>query len=71
MIRKPKAWESVLDALQERAKELNCLYEVEKALAEGALRRDNAQLRDLLQRRRADHGLVYRSDAMETLIEQA
>jgi len=47
------------------------LVTVEKALQEGALRRDNAQLRDLLQRRRADHGLVYRSAAMAGVIEQA
>jgi predicted nucleotidyltransferase len=32
MVRKPKAWESVLDALQERAKELNCLYSIEEIL---------------------------------------
>ena len=44
---------------------------VGKALAESALRRDNAQLRDLLQRRQADAGLVYRSEAMAGLVEQA
>ncbi|MEZ4387863.1 MAG: sigma-54 dependent transcriptional regulator [Candidatus Krumholzibacteriia bacterium] len=47
------------------------LVTVEKALQEGALRRDNAALRALLQRRRADHGLVFRSTAMTSLVEQA
>ncbi|MBD3220570.1 response regulator [bacterium] len=47
------------------------LVTVDKALTEGALRRDNAALRDLLRRRRADHGLVYRSAAMASLVEQA
>jgi len=47
------------------------LVTVEKALAEGALRRENASLRDLLKRRQADHGLVYRSTAMDRLLDQA
>ena len=47
------------------------LIAVERALADRALRRDNARLRDLLRRRRAEHGLVYRSAAMEALLEQA
>jgi DNA-binding NtrC family response regulator len=44
---------------------------VEKALAEGALRRDNANLRRLLQRRRGDGGIVHRSAAMADLVDQA
>jgi len=47
------------------------LVTVDKALAEGALRRENASLRDLLKRRQADHGLVYRSTAMDRLLDQA
>jgi len=47
------------------------LVTVEKALGEGALRRDNANLRDLLRRRQADSGLVYRSSAMAQVLEEA
>jgi len=47
------------------------LVTVEKALAEGALRRDNTKLRDLLQRREADSGLVHGSACMSELIDQA
>lgn len=45
------------------------LVSVDKALAESALRRDNANLRDLLRRRQADGGLVYRSSAMAKTID--
>ncbi|HOX25589.1 MAG TPA: sigma-54 dependent transcriptional regulator [Candidatus Krumholzibacteria bacterium] len=47
------------------------LVTVAKALGEGALRRENQNLRDLLQRRQGESGLVYRSAAMAHLIEQA
>ena len=47
------------------------LVTVEKALAEGELRRDNANLRQLLQRRRTDGGLVWRSAVMGELVDQA
>ena len=47
------------------------LITVEKALGEGALRRDNANLRDLLRRRQADSGLVFRSSAMAEILEEA
>ncbi len=47
------------------------LVTMEKALAEGAMRRDNANLRDLLRRKQADGGMVYRSDAMARLIDEA
>ena len=47
------------------------LVTVDKALAEGELRRDNANLRDLLRRRQADSGMVYRSEAMDRVVEAA
>ena len=47
------------------------LVSVDKALAESALRRDNANLRDLLRRRQADGGLVYRSGSMARILDEA
>ncbi len=47
------------------------LVTVDKALAESSLRRDNANLRHLLRRRQADADLVYRSETMARLLEQA
>ncbi len=47
------------------------LVAVDKALAESALRRDNANLRDLLRRRQAAGGLVYRSAAMARVLDTA
>ncbi|MDD5719782.1 MAG: sigma-54 dependent transcriptional regulator [Candidatus Krumholzibacteria bacterium] len=47
------------------------LVAVDRALAESALRRDNANLRELLRRRQADAGLVYRSRAMAELVDAA
>ena len=42
------------------------LVTVEKALAEGALRRDNANLRDLLRRKQADSGMVGGTQVLNT-----